>query len=81
MFPEGSGISNSRAEVACVRTIESHMGVVRRADQILALMDDMTMPGVVRAPIDDNDSLVIALRDAREPGNHADSGDDGVEKP
>jgi hypothetical protein len=70
--------------VACVRAIEAHMGVTRRADQVLALMDELTMPGrtgVVRAPIDDNDSLVIALRDARDAGNHADPGDDAVKKP
>lgn len=74
-------MSNSRMEVACVRMIEAHVSLGKKADQVLALLDDMTMPGVVRAPVDDNDSLVIVLRDAVDSGNTANPGDDTVKKP
>jgi len=67
-FPDGSGVNNSRVDSACVRAIDAHMTVINKADAILEVMDEMTIPGRVRGPIDDNDSMVIALREARDVG-------------
>lgn len=77
-FPEGSGVYNSRVESACVRAIDACMTVSRKAAAILEAMDDVTIPGMVRGAIEDNDSMVIALRDARDVGRPTKrpSGDD-----
>jgi len=65
-FPEGSGITNNRMESACVRAIDAYMTLGRRADALCAELDNVTLPGVVRAVIDDNDSLVTAVAEACE---------------
>jgi hypothetical protein len=63
-FPDGSGVPNSREQSACVRAIDAYMSLIRKADRLGIELDDVTIPGVVRAPMADDDSLVIALRAA-----------------
>jgi len=55
-------VGGRRLEAACVRAIDTHLMLGRKADKLLNALDEMTTPGVVSAPIDDEDSLVIALQ-------------------
>lgn len=59
---DGSGHGH-RLDAACVRALEAWMDITRKADELLDLLDNVTSPGVVRARLSDDDSLVIALRD------------------
>lgn len=67
-FPEGSGGGVAMADVACVRAIDSYMKLIELADRLCEAMDDTTIPGVVRAPIKEDDSLVIAIQHAKSVG-------------
>jgi hypothetical protein len=64
---DGSGVPNSRAQSAFVRTIDACMTVERAADRVLAEMDHATIPGsgIISGPLDDDDSLVVAIQEAR----------------
>ena len=66
-FADGSGVvPNSRAESAFVRCIDSCMVVGRSADRLSAEIDRVGAgSGTIRLPLDDDDSLVNAVRDAR----------------
>jgi hypothetical protein len=50
-------------EAACVRIIDACLTLERKVDRVMAELDNLTMPGVVRMAVDDEDSLVIALHD------------------
>lgn len=54
-------------EAACVRAIDACMKLGLKADSVLAELDDMTLPGVVRVSIGDEDSLVAALQTVAKP--------------
>lgn len=62
-FPDGSVTSNDRLSAAAVRALDAHMILERVADRLIEELDQITAPGVVRAHITDEDSLVIAIRD------------------
>ena len=64
---DGSGVPNSRAQSAFVRTIDACMTVGRAADRVLSEIDHATIPGsgVISGPADEDDSLVVALQEAR----------------
>lgn len=49
-------------EAACIRALEAIHVLEERASSALAELDNMTIPGVVRAPLDEEDSLVISLQ-------------------
>lgn len=68
-FADGSCIVNAPAEAACLRAIDSCLQVSRSADRLGTELDHMTPPpgsGIIRLPVDDDDSLMVAVRDARE---------------
>lgn len=64
-FPEGSGGGVAKSDVACVRAVDSYMKVIDLADRLIEDIDNATIPGVVRTPIKDDDSLVIAIQQAK----------------
>lgn len=68
-FPEGSGITNAQVESACLRAIDSCLQVIRSADRLGTELDHMTPPpgsGIIRLPVEDDDSLMVAVKEARE---------------
>ena len=68
-FPEGSGITNAQAESACLRAIDSCMAAGRSADRLGNELDHMTPPpgsGIIRLPVEEDDSLMVAVKEARE---------------
>jgi hypothetical protein len=66
-FPDGSGVANARLESACLRAVDSCMMVIRTADRLGDELDHVVPgSGIIRLPVDDDDSLVVALREARE---------------
>lgn len=63
---DGSGAPATRIESAFVRAIDSCLGVGRSADKLLEELDTVARPsGVIRVPLDEDDSLVVAVREAR----------------
>ena len=64
-FADGS-VSGMRVQAAVVRALDAYMTVERKAERLIAELDDLTMPGVVRCEIDPEDSLVIAMQDITE---------------
>jgi hypothetical protein len=69
---DGSGAPDTRIESAFVHAIDSCLGVGRSADKLLEELDAVTRPsGVVRGPLNEDDSLVIAVREAREVASKA----------
>lgn len=50
-------------EPSCVRAIDSHLTLFRKADRLSSALDDITMPGVIVSAMDPEDSLVIALQE------------------
>jgi hypothetical protein len=67
-FADGSGVPSPRVDSAFVRATEACLRVSRAADRLANELDHVTIPGsgVVHAPLDENDSLVVAVREARE---------------
>lgn len=65
-FPDGSISSIQRLEAATVRALDAHMTLERKAERLCDELDQATNPGVVRAPLSDEDSLVIAIRDVTQ---------------
>ena len=68
---DGSGGGGRRPEAACVRALDASIALGRKADRIMRDLDEITIPGAVKLPIDENDSLVVALQDAACPANSA----------
>ncbi len=66
---EGSkgGSGSMRTEAAFVRAIDSSLALDRSVDRVIAALDDITPPGFIRAPLSDEDSLVIAIKDVASP--------------
>jgi len=63
-FADGTGSgTRTQIESACVRAIDAYVTLERRADRVLEALDDITIPGVVRHAITEEDSLVIAIKD------------------
>lgn len=64
---DGSGVPNSRAQSAFVRTIDACMTVGRAADRVLSELEHapITGSGVICGPLDEDDSLVVAIQEAR----------------
>jgi hypothetical protein len=69
-FPDGSRVTNARAESACLRAIDSCLTLARSADRLSTELDhiDRTIPGsgIIRLPVEDDDSLMVAVREARD---------------
>lgn len=61
-FADGS-VTGKRVEAAVVRALDAYMTIERKADLLIEELDDVTIPGVVRTQIDQEDSLVIAIKD------------------
>lgn len=66
-FPDGSA-SDQRYESACIRAIDPWLRLERQADRVIEALDQVTTPGIVRAPLAEDDSLIIAIRDAAAGG-------------
>jgi hypothetical protein len=66
---DGSGVPNSRTESAFVRTVDACLTVGRAADRLSDELDHAmksgTGSGVIRVPMDEDDSLVVAVQEAR----------------
>jgi hypothetical protein len=66
-FPEGSSVVNARVEAACLRAIDSCMAVGRSADRLATELDHMNpSSGIIRLPVEEDDSLMVAVKEARE---------------
>lgn len=67
-FPDGStsGVGHEMSR-ATVRAIDAYMRLGEAADRVIAAMDNITMPGVVRAPLSEDDSLVMAIAAVAHP--------------
>jgi hypothetical protein len=61
-FADGSG-NGTALETATVRALDAYMMIGRHADRLSEELDQVTQPGVVGAPLSDEDSLVIAIRE------------------
>lgn len=67
-FADGSGVTNARVESACLRAIDSCLAIGRSADRLANELDHVIPPssGIIRLPMEDDDSLVIAVKEARD---------------
>lgn len=65
-FPDGSG-NGSALEIAAVRALDAYIHLGQAADRLSDELDQVTQPGVVHAPMSDEDSLVIAIRQITKP--------------
>lgn len=66
-FPDGSQVLNARTEAACLRAIDSCLTVIRSADRLGNELVHITpTSGIIRLPMDEDDSLVVAVREAQE---------------
>lgn len=66
-FPDGSQVLNARTEAACLRAIDSCMTVIRSADRLSnELVHTAPSSGIIRLPVDEDDSLVVAVKEAQE---------------
>jgi hypothetical protein len=72
-FAEGSGGQELSASPACVRAIDAYLSIGRAADQLSKALDGLTQPGSYQK-LDDEDSLVIVLRDFLPTDDGHDSG-------
>lgn len=64
-FPDGSGVANVRMESACIRAIDSCLVASTAADRLCHELDYLTPgSGIIRLPMEESDSLVIAVKDA-----------------
>jgi hypothetical protein len=54
-------------ETACLRSVDSSIQVSEAADRLSVELDNLTPPpvGIIRPPLDEDDSLMVAIRDAR----------------
>jgi len=50
-----------------VRAIDASLALDRSVERVLSALDDATAPGIVRAPLDEDDSLVMAIKDVVSP--------------
>lgn len=64
---DGSG-SERRTDTGFARIAESMMVFDDRVSRLSTLLDDITVPGIP-AKLDDDDSLIIALRDYATDGD------------
>jgi hypothetical protein len=64
---DGSG-SERRADAGFERIIESMMAFDGKVDRLSRVLDELTAPGIP-AKLDDDDSLIIALRDYANDGD------------
>jgi hypothetical protein len=64
-FPDGS-TNGHRLGRAAVRAIDAYMMVARKADELADHLDQLTAPGVIRALLSDEDSLVIVIKELTE---------------
>lgn len=68
-FPDGSNAKNAPFESACLRAIDASLAVGRSADRLGNELDHMTPPpgsGIIRLPVEEDDSLMVVVKEARE---------------
>ncbi len=61
-FPDGSS-NGHRLGRAAVRAIDAYLAVAKKADELADHLDQLTAPGVIRALLSDEDSLVIVIKE------------------
>jgi len=59
--------SDNRMEAATIRALDPWIRLERQAQGLIDILDQVTAPGVVRNELPDDDSLVIAIKDATPP--------------
>lgn len=63
---QGSTSNTDRMQSACVRTCDAYRTVTRKAQRIQEELDEVTSPhGVPTTELHDEDSVVIAVREAK----------------
>jgi len=70
-FADGSGVVNAEMETACLRAIDSCLTVSKSADRLSNELDHAQViagSGIIRIPMDEDDSLVVAVKEARDAG-------------